>query len=181
MPRVEQLPKTVKKERVGEFRPAPPSRNIENDRTGNTIEQSDSISQVIPPNYKSFLSSDEPSRISARIKNMTSFVNWETKAYFEVVDRRITKLQNDNYRKICATRPLADDEEHTFRFRVLQLGTIAIGVVPERWKDGPFVEDRTINTFKYIGFYNGNGGIIKYNKDQFDKGKHLALRKGDVV
>lgn len=64
---------------------------------------------------------------------------------------------------------------------MLAQGTIAIGLVPERWKDGPFIDDRTINTYKYIGFANGNGGMIKYNKGELAKGKDLALRKGDKV
>ena len=85
-------------------------------------------------------------------------------------------MHNDDYRKLSSVRPLTGFDNYRFKFKVLKLGTVAIGLVSERWKDGPFIDDRSVNTFKYIGFANGNGGMVKYNKDEFAKGKTLALR-----
>eukprot|EP00178_Gracilaria_changii_P006095 TRINITY_DN2044_c0_g1_i1.p1 TRINITY_DN2044_c0_g1~~TRINITY_DN2044_c0_g1_i1.p1 ORF type:complete len:133 (-),score=0.31 TRINITY_DN2044_c0_g1_i1:122-520(-) len=113
---------------------------------------------------------------------MSHFVNWKPGAYFRIDNNRtITKLYNNDYRKVCSAEALTGLDSYHFKFTVLGQGTIAIGLVEERFKEGPWVDNRNVNTFKYVGFYNGNGGVLNYDRTEISKGCHLALRKGNTV
>jgi hypothetical protein len=81
-------------------------------------------------------------RLEALIEDMSYPVSWEGNSNFDAYDRTITKLHNDNFRKICSAKALEGHKSFRIKFRVLRMGTISIGLVPENRKGGWFIEDR---------------------------------------
>jgi len=49
------------------------------------------------PNYV-----EKMERLRKELEDLTFHINWEKRAAFLVEDRKITKLHNDDYRKICS-------------------------------------------------------------------------------
>lgn len=94
---------------------------------------------------------------------MTYHVIWENKSAFDVQDRKVTKMYNDDYRKICSTEPFKNQFSYNIKFKILKLGTIALGIVPEQNKGGLFIDDRYCDALKFITFFNGDGGKLKLN------------------
>ena len=115
------------------------------------------------------------------LDDMSYPVTWEDSPNFEVEDRKIKKIFSDNYRKICSQHSLDEYESYKIKFKVIKMGTVAIGLVPSEKREGIFIDDRKINVFKYIAFENEGSGIIKLNKGELVKGKKYALHKGDEV
>ena len=113
-------------------------------------------------------------------ENMTFLAIWESKAYFLVEnDRIIKKLHNNDYRKICSLDPLKEKTTYRIKFRILQMGTIAIGLVPTQNKGGLFIDNRYTDALKFITFANQDGGKLMLNGEDLHNTRDLAMRAGD--
>ena len=93
--------------------------------------------------------------------------------------RKITKLYNDDYRKICGLHPFQDGILYKIKFKVIKMGTIAIGLVKAKDKAGLFIDDRYIDCLKFITFFNCDGGKFNLNSTNLRSGKDLGMSPGE--
>ena len=121
------------------------------------------------------------SLLEKSIEELSYPLNWEKNGNFHAPDRKITKLHGDNYRKISSQKPLEGYELYRFKFRVIKMGTVAIGLVPQQYNKGYFINGGKENVLKYVAFQNSKGGVINFNKSEIVNGPSLALREGDAV
>lgn len=96
-------------------------------------------------------------------------------------DKKVTKLANDDYRKICSLSPFKEGITYKIKFRVLNMGTIAIGLVSKINRGGLFIDDRDTDTLKFITFFNSGGGKIKLNGEEKMSGRILRMNALDEL
>ena len=121
------------------------------------------------------------SELSQGVSNLSYPLTWKSNSNFLVEDRKITKLHGDSYRKMTSQWPLQGSDCYNFKLRVITMGTIAMGIVPEENKEGYFIDSRTKEVFKFVAFENGGSGVINFDKKEFKRGKSLSLQQGDIV
>lgn len=77
--------------------------------------------------------------------------------------------------------PFKDGIIYNIKFKILKLGTVAFGIVSKQNKGGLFIDNRYVDTLKFITFFNGDGGKLILNGEELKTGRLLAMQPGDEV
>lgn len=97
------------------------------------------------------------------IQNVYYPVIWENKpGGLKITDRQIKKTSESSlYENICAKEPFQNGDVYHIKFEVIQYGTLAIGLLPSRYKynSQKCVSVEKQQALKYIAFENGGGQI----------------------